>query len=225
MDCACTWSEATVIHSQDLPGGLTRKIWRRLSNSARKKSTCPSTPPSCPPTSAPTPSNTSGPPYSPSFRIILKRTNHLGPNYASFIVPLWFSKFDLRDYLYNVYKVTVRPSIRSYVKQTRVRQGKNPDDPRPQPQRWHRPRSIKHMTVELERPFVWPDEMDGEYREKEGKGREMEEQKEQQRLRGPMADRLGVSETQRVAMREQAKALLEGRERWRPVRKMGGVTM
>lgn len=79
------------------------------------------------------------------------------------------------------------------------------------------------MTVELERPFVWPDEVDEEYREKEGKGREMEEQKEQQRLMGPMADRLGVSEKRRVAMREQAKALLEGREQWRPARKVGGL--
>jgi len=29
---------------------------------------------------------------------------------------------------------------------------------RPKPRKWFRPKSIKKMMVEMERPFVWPEE-------------------------------------------------------------------
>ncbi len=86
----------------------------------------------------------------------LIRTPRLPPTYARFIVPLRMNKLDIRDYLYHAYGVTVL-SVRSFVQQQKVRHDK-PDAERPRPRRWFRPRAIKRMTVEMERPFVWPEE-------------------------------------------------------------------
>ncbi|RMX87967.1 hypothetical protein D0869_01958 [Hortaea werneckii] len=163
------------------------------------------------------------------FKVALKRTPFLSEYHASFIVPLWFSKLDLRDYLFHAYNLPIGPSIRSYVKQSRIRQGSNPDLARPQYKRWHRPRNTKHMTVELESPFVWPDapKTEEEYRPwnraevKKG----MEENMEVQERMSQGADQKGVSHERRTAMREQAKALLEGRERWKPGMNRGAGIM
>jgi large subunit ribosomal protein L23 len=38
----------------------------------------------------------------------------------------------------------------------KLRQDK-PNAKRPKPRKWFRPKSIKKMMVELERPFVWPE--------------------------------------------------------------------
>ncbi len=77
------------------------------------------------------------------------RTPGLSPYHARFQVPLDFSKYDLRDYLYHAYNVKCF-NIRSYVKQMPVR------DTPSQPRSWFRPESKKYMTVEMEQPFVWP---------------------------------------------------------------------
>ena len=45
------------------------------------------------------------------------------PNFASFLTPLNLNKLDLKDYLYNAYGIHVL-SVRSYVQQQRVREGK-----------------------------------------------------------------------------------------------------
>lgn len=47
--------------------------------------------------------------------------------------------------------------VRSYVQMQKLRQDK-PGARRPSPRRWFRPRSIKKMMVEMEQPFVWPEE-------------------------------------------------------------------
>jgi large subunit ribosomal protein L23 len=78
------------------------------------------------------------------------RTPDLSPYHAKFRVPLNFSKYDLRDYLYHAYNVKVH-SIRSLVRQMPVR------DTVAQPRHWFRPESEKYMTVEMEKPFVWPE--------------------------------------------------------------------
>jgi large subunit ribosomal protein L23 len=88
--------------------------------------------------------------YLPKFTVALLRTPDLSPYHARFLVPLDFSKYDLRDYLYHAYNVKCF-NIRSYVKQMPVR------DTREQPRHWFRPESKKYMTVELEQPFVWPE--------------------------------------------------------------------
>lgn len=50
------------------------------------------------------------------------------------MVPLWFSKLDLKDYLYNLYGVKAL-RIRSYVIQSKVREGK-PRDIRQKPHKY-----------------------------------------------------------------------------------------
>lgn len=77
------------------------------------------------------------------------RTPGLSPYHARFLVPLDFSKYDLRDYLYHAYNVKCF-NVRSYVKQMPIR------DTVAQPRHWFRPESKKYMTVEMEEPFVWP---------------------------------------------------------------------
>lgn len=64
------------------------------------------------------------PPYSPNFVLTLLRPRPDAPaNFASFLTPLNLNKLDLKDYLYNAYGIHVL-SVRSYVQQTAVRQGK-----------------------------------------------------------------------------------------------------
>lgn len=87
---------------------------------------------------------------SPKFTVALIRTPKLSPYHARFLVPLDFSKYDLRDYLFHAYNVKCF-NIRSYVKQMPVR------DTREQPRHWFRAESKKYMTVEMEQPFVWPE--------------------------------------------------------------------
>ncbi|KAF2706847.1 hypothetical protein K504DRAFT_412452 [Pleomassaria siparia CBS 279.74] len=85
----------------------------------------------------------------PKFTVALMRTPSLSPYHAKFEVPLNFSKFDIKDYLYHAYNVKCF-NIRSYVKLQPVR------DTHYQPRHWFRPESKKYMTVEMEKPFVWP---------------------------------------------------------------------
>jgi large subunit ribosomal protein L23 len=72
------------------------------------------------------------------------------PNLATFVVPLTFNKFDLRDYLFHAYSVDVT-SVRSFINEAAVKKkhgtrGKH-----------YRPRSQKMMIAELVKPFVWPE--------------------------------------------------------------------
>ncbi|KAF9740574.1 hypothetical protein PMIN06_000297 [Paraphaeosphaeria minitans] len=89
--------------------------------------------------------------FMPKFTVALIRTPNLSPYQAKFRVPLNFCKYDLRDYLYHAYNVKVH-SIRSLVKQLPVR------DTIKQPRHWFRPENEKYMTVEMEKPFVWPED-------------------------------------------------------------------
>jgi len=159
--------------------------------------------------------------HRPNFHITLHRTPKQPPNFASFTVPLWFSKLDLRDYLFHAYNVRIQ-GVRSYVKLQRVTQGKpfkvgTEDYSRPQYKRWHRPPSIKKMTVELERPFVWPEPLEDMSKFNQEQVQDYnKETKEMQSRQAPTGDTV-VNEERRVSMREQAKALLEGKAKWKPV--------
>ncbi|EPE08668.1 mitochondrial ribosomal protein [Ophiostoma piceae UAMH 11346] len=86
------------------------------------------------------------------------------PYFATFQVPLRFNKFDLRDYLHNVYSVEVR-NVRSWItpQAPRRRYADKSGDPidtkfvaafgrGP----WYRPQPIKRMMVELVKPFAYP---------------------------------------------------------------------
>ncbi|KAH8731185.1 mitochondrial ribosomal protein subunit L23 [Phaeosphaeriaceae sp. PMI808] len=91
--------------------------------------------------------------YLPKFTVALIKTPDLSPYHARFLVPLDFSKYDLRDYLFHAYNVKCY-NIRSFVKQMPIR------DTAAQPRHFFRPESKKYMTVEMELPFVWPEQPD-----------------------------------------------------------------
>ncbi|KAI5804950.1 ribosomal protein L25/L23 [Geopyxis carbonaria] len=91
--------------------------------------------------------------YLPNFTVALLRTPHLPANYAQFLVPLSLNKLDMRDYLHHAYNVEAL-AVRSFITQQKIERHK----PGFQGTRWYRPRSIKKMTVELRRPFVYPAE-------------------------------------------------------------------
>ncbi|CEJ88000.1 hypothetical protein VHEMI04579 [[Torrubiella] hemipterigena] len=88
--------------------------------------------------------------FLPNHVITFLRKDHLPPNEACFQVPLTFTKFDLRDYLFNLYNVEVT-KVRSYVKQQPLTQRYSNS------RSWYRPLATKIMTVELEQPFQWPE--------------------------------------------------------------------
>lgn len=93
----------------------------------------------------------------PNFVITLTRPHpSQSPSFANFIVPLNLHKLDLRDYLWNAYGVRVL-GVRSYIQQQKVTNA-HPGARGTTSNTWYRPRSIKKMMVELERPFVWPEE-------------------------------------------------------------------
>lgn len=136
------------------------------------------------------------PPGSPKFTVALLHTPRASPYHARFLVPLDFSKYDLRDYLYHAYNVRCF-NIRSVVKQQPVR------DTRDQPRHWFRPESQKFMTVEMEEPFVWPEQPDLKPWGQATMRQEVEEAVEANGAPSPKAEREAGRR-----LREQAMALL-----------------
>jgi len=136
---------------------------------------------------------------------------------ASFMVPLHLNKLDLRDYLYHAYNVKVL-NVRSFIKQKRVTQGRQAADIRPTPNQWYRHQATKKMTVEMDKPFVWPPEFtDKELQDWHKDTFEKAEtaQNEWMEQFGQTADTF-KNKTQREKMREQAQKLLSGQQKWRP---------
>jgi large subunit ribosomal protein L23 len=139
--------------------------------------------------------------YSPKFTIALTRTPTLSPYHARFLVPLNFSKYDLRDYLYHAYNVKCH-NIRSYVRMMPVR------DAEDTPRHFFREESKKYMTVEMETPFVWPKEP--ENYEEWGQTEARQQARDMRKDNGTpnKADRLrGYN-----VLRDQAKKLLGSEE-------------
>ena len=134
------------------------------------------------------------------------------------------NKLDIRDYLFHAYNVKV-VSVRSYVEQQKVQQGK-PGAIKVQIKRWHRPRAIKKMTVELESPFVWPAQPSDE---ELNEGWNMDTVAEARADNDKYAERRGrlsdtfVDKDERKSMREQAKALLDRKTQWEPAKELGFV--
>ena len=65
------------------------------------------------------------------------------------------NKLDMRDYMWHLYGVRAL-TVRSFVEQQRVRV-LDPDAEVPR-RKWHRPQAIKKMTIEMDKPFSWPEE-------------------------------------------------------------------
>lgn len=89
--------------------------------------------------------------YFPKARLILLRPNAKHTPYqAKFIVPKSFNKLDLRDYLFNIY------GLRALNVTTQLLHGKYMRVS-PYAGRFRGPQ-IKKMTIEMEEPFIWPEE-------------------------------------------------------------------
>ncbi|KAI9705410.1 MAG: hypothetical protein M1836_006165 [Candelina mexicana] len=150
--------------------------------------------------------------FLPNFTLTLLRTPFLPPTFATFVVPLHLTKIDVRDYIYHAYGIKAL-NVRSFVQQQKVRQGK-PSSLKPAARQWFRPRAIKKMTVEMERPFVWPDEPeDFEPWDKKTYDAAQESQKAEREKYSLKATQNPPEDRETIA--EQARRLLTGKERWR----------
>ncbi|OIW32104.1 hypothetical protein CONLIGDRAFT_252432 [Coniochaeta ligniaria NRRL 30616] len=172
-------------------------------------------------------------PLMPNFRIGGKKVylpNHVitfvrpvrntPPNLATFVVPLTFNKFDLRDYLWNVYAVRCS-SVRSFVNQQPI-QRKGPADKRGSP---YRPEAQKMMMAELEKPFFWPERVKGKDLPEEYDWARWKEQENHQEAHMRASLVRGAGEIEmltekekevpgRERLREEARELLEGKKEW-----------
>lgn len=150
----------------------------------------------------------------PTHIITMLRKEHMPPHEACFQVPLTFTKFDLRDYLWNLYNVEVK-TVRSYVKGRPL--AKRPG----QPGSTYRPQALKIMTVELTKPFQWPslpeDKAPWNPELFEMREKTMEESREDQYNQAnriiPMASRQAKT-MERKKLATLAKDLLAGRKKW-----------
>lgn len=150
----------------------------------------------------------------PDHVITFLRKEHLPPNEACFQVPLTWTKFDLRDYLWNLYDVEVK-KVRSFVKEMPL--ARRPGTA----QAWYRPQAKKIMTVELSKPFQWPavpedltpwnKEMFDQRQDKIEENRQM--QKTQHDMTLPLKSRQPLSEN-RKGLAKLAGRLLTGEVEW-----------
>lgn len=142
------------------------------------------------------------------------------PNLSTFVVPLTFNKFDLRDYLWNAYGVRCS-SVRSFVNQQPI-QRKGPADKRGRP---YRPEAQKMMMAELEQPFYWPERVKGKDLPEEYDWARWKEQEAYQKSHEKASLVRGAGEIEmltekekevpgRERLREEARELLEGRKEW-----------
>jgi large subunit ribosomal protein L23 len=143
--------------------------------------------------------------------LTLLRTPDLPPTFASFYAPLHLNKLDLRDYLWNCYGISVL-SVRSFVQQQRIREGK-PGDKIHSPRRWFRPRSLKKMTVEMDKPFVWPEVVDLEKWDKSVYEATKKEREAFEKTFQP--DASTHVPTDRSSIAQQAKELLKSENSWK----------
>ncbi|KAH7587580.1 54S ribosomal protein L41, mitochondrial [Nakaseomyces glabratus] len=90
--------------------------------------------------------------YFPKARVILLRPNAKHTPYqAKFIVPKSFNKLDLRDYLFHVYGLRAM-NVTTQLLHGRYERAGNIASPR------YRGPQIKKMTIDMNEPFIWPEE-------------------------------------------------------------------
>ncbi|KAB5536052.1 hypothetical protein GE09DRAFT_1141280 [Coniochaeta sp. 2T2.1] len=159
--------------------------------------------------------------YLPNHVIAFVRpVENTPPNLATFVVPLTFNKFDLRDYLWNVYNVRCT-SVRSFVNQQPI-QRKGPVAKRGRP---YRPQPQKMMMAELEKPFYWPERPRGEDLPQEYDYQRWKEQEDYQKAQRGADSIRGAGEIElltekvkevpgRELLREAARELMEGKKEW-----------
>jgi len=149
--------------------------------------------------------------FLPREPISLLRVNKLPPQFARFQVPLRFSKLDLRDLLWNGFGV--------WALRINVLLRPNPARPRlyaaAVPARdlsWYRPQPRKIMTVEMDKPFVWP------------QSEEVIDSSERETYLSHLntRERVFLQQVQErqvpadaIMYRDAAQKLLEGRRKWK----------
>ncbi|KAI9888975.1 MAG: hypothetical protein M1814_006092 [Vezdaea aestivalis] len=173
--------------------------------------------------------------FLPNFKITFIRSPFLPPKFASFWVPLTFNKLDMRDYMFHLYGVRAL-SVRSFVQQTPA--GFQVDNKKKGMMRlpakfWHRRRAKKKMTIEMDKPFIWPEPpTDFEPWDKEAfdvseaaamlaQDRAVKKQptKLNFKTRKQMAERASrVVDYDRLRVAARAKRLLSGEDKWVPTR-------
>lgn len=140
------------------------------------------------------------------------------------MVPLSFNKFDLRDYLFHAYSVRTL-SVRSFIKQLpiqRVQRGSKRDIPGRR--QLFRPKSLKKMSVELEKPFVWP-EVPGDLEAWDHGRYHMLVGEAEARASGQTGKGGEDAQGKRRSIAEQAQMLLRGQSVWKAGRGEGGAAM
>ncbi|OLN87985.1 54S ribosomal protein L23, mitochondrial protein 1 [Colletotrichum chlorophyti] len=151
--------------------------------------------------------------FLPQHVVTLIRKDRAPPNWATFNVPITFTKFDLRDYLWNLYSVEVT-AVRSWVKQLpieRKRLGAG----------YYRPQSQKFMTVQMTKPFVWPAPPE-DLEPWNKKLYDAREATSQTQVKADIRRQLGKlpypskdeESIERRNLRKQAQDLLSGKEQW-----------
>ncbi|ORY81337.1 hypothetical protein BCR37DRAFT_380145 [Protomyces lactucae-debilis] len=99
--------------------------------------------------------------YLPSTIFTLVRgSGRLPANQAMFHVPLKVNKFDVRDYLFNLYGL-VTTSVKTMIQQSPLQRGTNKQRARGlhfmKPLQMTRPASSKRVIVTMEQPFTYPE--------------------------------------------------------------------
>lgn len=149
---------------------------------------------------------------SPTHVVTMLRRPAHPPTWATFQVPLRFNKFDIRDYLWNLYRVeSVR--VRSWVKHSPLERIGG---------RVSRPPMTKIMTVEMTQPFVWPAEPEDKepwhnkmFRARQkAQDTQRSQQIESQRGILPVPSKVAEGTAARKSLRKAAAALLKGEKEW-----------
>ncbi|KAL0944420.1 mitochondrial 54S ribosomal protein uL23m [Colletotrichum truncatum] len=151
--------------------------------------------------------------FLPNHVITFIRKDRQPPNWATFHVPLTFTKFDLRDYLWNLYGVETT-AVRAWVKQTAVQRKSNRGG-------YFRPQSQKFMMVEMTKPFVWPSPPEDlePWNKKLWEAREQSSSKQykadyQRQLGKLVYPSKEPADAARKKLRQEAKTLLSGSKKW-----------
>ena len=162
-----------------------------------------------------TPRRAANPPVTrPKHVVTLLRKEKQDPFRATFQVPLRFNKFDLRDYLWNLYDLEVK-GVRSWVIGSPVERR------RPFLRAVYRPQAKKYMEVEMSRPFAWPEQPEDlepwnkelwDAREKEQRLHEAEQERRSKAVLRLVSAQAPSPERQAIA--SMAEKLRSGELKW-----------
>ncbi|KPI36004.1 54S ribosomal protein L23, mitochondrial [Cyphellophora attinorum] len=149
----------------------------------------------------------------PNFEVAMIRRPKHPPNYATFQVPLWFNKMDMKDYLKSLYDVDV-VDVRSFVYQLSKRKQEK-DLKRIRKRKLYRPMPLKRMTVQLVDAFEWPKEPE-DFSELLAHHESLHDVSTQNSKKLPR-NIMDVANTElRHKLSQQARDVVLGKQKWKP---------